>query len=47
MLLHSYGGAVGTDAVNGLSVSERATRGLNAGFVRLCNLYVWLYAASG
>ena len=35
MLLHSYGGAVGTEAVNGLSASERATRGLKGGVVHL------------
>ena len=35
MLLHSYGGAVGTEAVKGLSGSERATRGLKGGVVHL------------
>ena len=35
MLLYSYGGAVGTEAVNGLSVNERATRGLKGGVVHL------------
>ena len=35
MLLHSYGGVVGTEAVNGLSVSKRATRGLKGGVVHL------------
>ncbi|CAD6581883.1 MAG: hypothetical protein ASARMPREDX12_000692 [Alectoria sarmentosa] len=35
MLLHSYGGAVGTEAVKGLSSSERATKGLHGGVVRL------------
>ena len=35
MLLHSYGGAVGTEAVNGLSASERDTRGLKGGVVHL------------
>lgn len=35
MLLHSYGGAVGTEAAKGLSASERATRGLKGGVVHL------------
>ena len=35
MLLHSYGGAVGTEAVKDLSASERATRGLKGGVVHL------------
>ena len=35
MLLHSYGGAVGAEAVKGLSASERATRGLKGGAVHL------------
>ena len=35
MLLHSYGGAVGTEAIKGLSASERATRGLKGGVVHL------------
>ena len=35
MLLHSYGGAVGTEAVEGLSTSERATKKLHGGVVRL------------
>ena len=35
MLLDSYGGAVGTEAVKGLSASERATRGLKGGVVHL------------
>ncbi len=35
MLLHSYGGAVGTEAVKGLFASERATRGLKGGVVHL------------
>ena len=35
MLLHSYGGAVGTEAVKSLSGSERATTGLKGGVVHL------------
>ncbi|MCJ1369215.1 hypothetical protein MMC20_000425 [Loxospora ochrophaea] len=35
MLLHSYGGVVGTEAVKGLSAPERATEGLPGGVVRL------------
>lgn len=35
MLLHSYGGAVGTEAARGLSTSERAAQGLQGGIVRL------------
>ena len=35
MLLHSYGGAVGTEAVNGLSASERAAKGLSGGVTHL------------
>lgn len=35
MLLHSYGGAVGTEAVKGLSASERAAKGLYGGVTRL------------
>ena len=34
-LLHSYGDAVGTEAVNGLSTSERAPRGPKGGVVHL------------
>ena len=35
MVLHSYGGAVGSEAVQNLSANERATRGLKGGVVRL------------
>lgn len=35
MLLHSYGGAVGTEAVKGLSRSERTINGLHGGVIRL------------
>lgn len=35
MLLHSYGGAVGTEAVKGLSKKERATQDLPGGVVHL------------
>ena len=35
MLLHSYGGVVGTEAAKGLSANERATRGLKGGIVHL------------
>jgi len=35
MLLHSYGGAVGTEAVKGLSARERVAEGLSGGVVRL------------
>lgn len=35
MLLHSYGGAVGTEAVRGLSRRECATEGLLGGVIRL------------
>lgn len=35
MVLHSYGGAVGTEAVKDLSASERATRGLKGGVVHI------------
>lgn len=35
MLLHSYGGAVGTEAVKGLSARERASEGRSGGVVRL------------
>ena len=35
MLLHSYGGAVGTEAVKGLWASERASKGLSGGVIHL------------
>ncbi|KAL8740067.1 MAG: hypothetical protein Q9184_008534, partial [Pyrenodesmia sp. 2 TL-2023] len=35
MILHSYGGAVGAEAVKGLSSSERATEGLHGGVTHL------------
>ncbi|KAL9117118.1 MAG: hypothetical protein Q9187_006350 [Circinaria calcarea] len=35
MILHSYGGAVGTEAVKGLAAHERAAKGLSGGVVRL------------
>ena len=35
MLLHSYGGVVGTEAAKDLSANERATRGLKGGIVHL------------
>ena len=35
MLLHSYGGAVGTEVARGLSASERASRTLNGGIIGL------------
>ena len=35
MLLHSYGGAVGTEAVKDLSLSERAAKGQQGGVIRL------------
>ena len=35
MLLHSYGGAVGSEAVKGLSASECATKGLRGGVTHL------------
>lgn len=35
MLLHSYGGAVGTEAVKGLSTRERATKELHGGIIHL------------
>ena len=35
MLLHSYGGAVGTEAIKGLSARERAAKGLSGGIVHL------------
>lgn len=35
MLLHSYGGAVGTEAVKGLSMRERATKELHGGVIHL------------
>lgn len=35
MLLHSYGGTVGTEAVTGLSRSERAASGLQGGITHL------------
>ncbi|KAI9663703.1 MAG: hypothetical protein M1821_007193 [Bathelium mastoideum] len=35
MLLHSYGGAVGAEAVKGLSIHERATGGQSGGIIRL------------
>ena len=35
MLLHSYRGAVGTEAVEGLSMSERATKGFHGGVIHL------------
>ncbi len=38
MLLHSYGGAVGTEAVKGLSVSERANEKLHGGVIHLIYL---------
>lgn len=38
MLLHSYGGAVGTKAVKGLSASERANDKLHGGVTRLIYL---------
>ncbi|KAL1987390.1 hypothetical protein VTN96DRAFT_4106 [Rasamsonia emersonii] len=41
MLMHSYGGAVGTDAVEGLAFSERKAAGLPGGVVHL--LYLCAY----
>ena len=38
MLLHSYGGAVGTEAVMGLSTSERAAKGIRGGVI--CLIYM-------
>ena len=38
MLLHSYGGAVGTEAIKDLSVSECAAKGLDGGVV--CLIYM-------
>ena len=35
MLLHSYGGAVGTEAIKGLSTHERADKGLSGGVTHL------------
>ena len=35
MLLHSYGGAVGTEALKDLSARERATKGLHGGVIHL------------
>ncbi|KAL9595758.1 MAG: hypothetical protein Q9219_006256 [cf. Caloplaca sp. 3 TL-2023] len=35
MLLHSYGGAPGTEAVKGMSLKERESRGLAGGVIRL------------
>ena len=35
MLLHSYGGVVGTEAAKGLSTNERAKRGLKGGIIHL------------
>ena len=35
MLLHSYGGAVGTEAVKGLSISEQSAQGQSGGVGRL------------
>ena len=35
MILHSYGGAVGTEAVQGLSHNERANEGLAGGIVHI------------
>ena len=35
MLLHSYGGAVGTEAIEGLSARERAAKGYSGSVVRL------------
>lgn len=35
MLTHAYGGVVGTDALYGLSTSERARQGLKGGLKRL------------
>ena len=35
MLLHSYGGAVGTEAVKDLSLSERAAKGQQGGVIHL------------
>ena len=46
MLLHSYGGAVGTEAAKGLS-AKRARHERTEGRNRTSNLHVWLYAASG
>ena len=41
MLMHSYGGAVGTDAVRDLTASSRNARGLSGGVVHL--LYLCAY----
>ncbi|KAJ5090591.1 hypothetical protein N7532_009275 [Penicillium argentinense] len=41
MIMHSYGGAVGTDAVKGLSLSERKAAGQPGGVIHL--LYLCAY----
>lgn len=41
MIMHSYGGAVGTGAVEGLSLAERSAAGLSGGVVHL--LYLCAY----
>ena len=45
MLLHSYGGAVGTEAVQGLSARERASEGLSGGVVRLIYMCAFMLQA--
>lgn len=35
MLLHSYGGAVGTEAIKGLTIKDRSEKGRSAGVVHL------------
>ena len=42
MLLHSYGDAVGTEAVKGLSTPERAAEGLSGGVTRLIYMCVFM-----
>ncbi|KAI6083923.1 alpha/beta-hydrolase [Hypoxylon rubiginosum] len=44
MLMHSYGGAVGTNAVEGLARTDRQSKGLEGGVVHLVYLSAYLLA---
>lgn len=47
MLMHSYGGAVGTNAIEGLTHKDQQAKGLSGGVVQLLFLSAYLLAKGG
>ena len=47
MVMHSYGGAVGTDAAGGLSLTERKAAGLPGGVIHLVYLCAYILPPGG